>query len=395
MNKLARRPFILLALSVMRKILLRLSGGLVLAATSAMALATPGAEARRETVAEPRPVDLAQAYPQPYPQPYQPPVYRPVASGWEQEKTRLAALARQQGVPEATIQAVVPGLQLNVRVMQLDQAQRPTGSSSSVQNFSNYLERHITSSLINRGQSRYYSHWPRLSRIEATTGVDPAVIIAIYGKETSYGAVTGNFDLLEALATLAYEGRRRDFFEAEFVAALKMMDQGVRRYQLKGSYAGATGYPQFMPSVALRLRADGDGDGYADIWRNEDDAFASIANYLRDAGWKRGIPWGAPVRIPATLNRSAIRTRIVPPRCPAVFQRHSRWLTIAEWRRLGIVPGGSRPIPETELATLMETPGAFAEGYLLTSNYRAILDYNCSNFYGMGVGLLANAIARR
>lgn len=361
----------------------------MLALTSAMALATPSAGVREVPAADSPPaVQLAQVYPT---QAYRP----PAMSGFEQEKVRLAALARLQGVREATIQAVVPGLQLNTRVMQLDYAQRPTGSSVAVQNFSNYLGRHITSSLINRGQSRYYSHWPRLSRIEATTGVDPAVIIAIYGKETSYGAVTGSFDLLEALATLAYEGRRRDFFEGEFVAALKLLDQGVRRYQLKGSYAGATGYPQFMPSVALRLRADGDGDGYADIWRNEDDAFASIANYLRDAGWKRGVPWGVPVRIPATLNRSAIRSRITPPRCPAVFGRHSRWLTVAEWRRLGVVPGGSRALPETELVTLMETPGAYAEGYLLTTNYRAILDYNCSNFYGMGVGLLANAIARR
>jgi lytic murein transglycosylase len=227
------------------------------------------------------------------------------------------------------------------------------------------------------------------------TGVDPAVIIAIYGKETSYGAVTGNFDLLEALATLAYDGRRREFFEDEFVAALKLMDQGVRRSTLQGSYAGATGFPQFMPSVALRLRADGDGDGYADIWRNEDDAFASIANYLRDAGWKRGVPWGVPVRIPPTLNRAALKTRITPPRCPAVYQRHSRWLTIGEWKRLGVYPGGSRPIADTELAALMETPGAYAEGYLLTGNYRAILDYNCSNFYALGVGLLANAISAR
>ena len=377
----------------MRKIQLRLSGGIILAVTSAMALATPSAQVRTPPAAPARfDVQLAQAYPPAYAAP----AYRvPATSGWEQQKVRLAALARRQGVREATIQAVVPGLQLNSRVMELDRAQRPTGSSSSVQNFSNYLNRHVTSSLINRGQSRFYSHWPRLSRIEQLTGVDPAVIIAIYGKETSYGAITGNFDLLEALASLAYEGRRREFFEAEFVAALKMMDQGVRRYQLKGSYAGATGYPQFMPSVALRLRADGDGDGYADIWRNEDDAFASIANYLRDAGWKRGVPWGVPVRISPSLNRAAVRSRIVPPRCPAVYGRHSRWLTVAEWRRMGVVPGGSRPLAETELATLMETPGAYAEGYLLTTNYRAILDYNCSNFYGMGVGLLANAIARR
>ena len=357
--------------------MLRLSSGLACLAVSAAALATPASS----------PLQLGQAY-----QAYNPSAFQ---TAWEQEKARLAALARQQGVREATIQAVIPTLQANSRVIQLDRAQRPTGPTNSVMNFGPYLGRHITSSLISRGQSRYYGHWNRLSRIEAQTGVDPAVIMAIYGKETSYGAVTGTFDLLEALATLAYEGRRRTFFEQEFVAALKLLDQGVRRYQLRGSYAGATGFPQFMPSVALRLRADGDGDGYADIWRNEDDAFASIGNYLREAGWKRGVPWGAPVRLPSTLNRAAVRSRITPPRCPAVYQRHSRWMTVGEWRRLGVHPGGSRPLAETELVALMETPGGYADGYLLTTNYRAILDYNCSNFYALGVGLLANAIARR
>ena len=369
---------------------MRVLGGIALAAASAMALATPSAQIQEATAGS-KPVLTAQAYPAPY---QQPAYATPAQSGWEQHKARLAALARQQGVREATIQAVIPYLQPNQRVMQLDRAQRPTSTSYYVQNFGPYLDRHITSSLINRGQSRYSAHWGNLSRIQSQYGVDPSVIIAIYGKETSYGAVTGGFDLLDALASLAYEGRRRSFFEEEFVATLKLMDQGVRRFQLKGSYAGATGYPQFMPSVALRLRADGDGDGYADIWRNENDAFASIANYLRDAGWKRNVPWGVPVRIPATLNRAAIQTRVNPPRCPAVYRRHSRWLTVREWRSLGIVPGG-RGLPDNELATLMETPGAYAEGYLLTTNYRAILDYNCSNFYAMGVGLLANAIERR
>ena len=369
---------------------MRVFGALPLTAASAMALATPSAQPQ-QPAAEPKPVQTAQVNPaqfRPAPQ------ASAAQSGWEQHKARLAALARLQGVREATIQAVVPYLQPNQRVMALDRAQRPTSTSYYVQNFGPYLERHITSSLINRGQSRYSSHWGSLSRIQAQYGVDPSVIIAIYGKETSYGAVTGGFDLLDALASLAYEGRRRAFFEEEFVAALKLMDQGVRRFTLKGSYAGATGYPQFMPSVALRLRADGDADGYADIWRNEADAFASIANYLRDAGWKRNLPWGVPVRIPPTLNRAAIQTRVNPPRCPAVFRRHSRWLTVREWRSLGIVPGG-RGLPDNELATLMETPGAYADGYLLTNNYRAILDYNCSNFYAMGVGLLANAIERR
>jgi len=373
------------------------SGGwaMVGLAAASVASATPeAAKPRRLPAAQP---ELAQAYPQPIsPQPtYAQPVYTvPQTSPWEQYKTYLGARARSAGVRPATVQAVMPYLRFNQRVVELDRDQRPPSTSSSYPPaFGPYLERHITTSLINRGQARYATHWTNLSRIQSRTGVDPSVIIAIYGKETSYGSVTGGFDLLDALATLAYEGRRRSMFEDEFIAALKLLDQGVQRWQLKGSYAGATGYPQFMPSVALRLRADGDGDGYADIWRNEDDAFASIANYLRDAGWKPNVPWGVPVRIPATLNRAAIQSRLNSPRCPAVYRRHSRWLTVAQWRSLGIVPGG-QGLPDTEMAALMETPGAYAPGYLLTTNYRAILDYNCSNYYALGVGLLANAIAR-
>ena len=379
---------------------MRLTIGWTVAGAGALALGS--AQAQDNHLAgktEAKPVEVAQAQPvavtrAQYPQyPTQRPAAQPL-SGFEQYKAYLAGKARSEGVREATIQAVIPYLRLNERAMELDRAQRPSSTSSNnAPNFSSYLDRHITTSLIRRGQARFSSHWPHLYRIQQRYGVDPSVIIAIYGKETSYGSVTGSFDLLDALASLAYEGRRRAMFEKEFLAAMKLLDQGVQRWQLKGSYAGATGYPQFMPSVVLRLRADGDGDGYADIWRNEADAFASIANYLQDAGWKRGIPWGVPVQIPQTLNRAAIQSRLTPPRCPAVFRRHSRWLTVAEWRALGVVPTG-RSLPDTELASLMETPGAYAQGYLLTENYRAILDYNCSNFYAMGVGLLANAIAR-
>ena len=378
---------------------MRSTVGWTLAGAGALALGPAAAKDSRFVAdpAKPETVQVAQAQPvrvhrtqYRQPQPYARP-----ANPFEQYKAYLMGRARASGVREATIQAVIPRLQLNQRAMELDRAQRPSssGGSSYAPNFGPYLERHITSSLIRRGQSRYSSHWPHLYRIQSQYGVDPSVIMAIYGKETSYGSVTGSFDLLDALASLAYEGRRRTMFENEFLAALKLLDQGVQRWQLKGSYAGATGYPQFMPSVVLRLRADGDGDGYADIWRNEADAFASIANYLRDAGWKRGIPWGVPVRVPANLNRAAIRSKVNPPRCPAVFRRHSRWLTVAEWRSLGVVPT-SRSLPDTELVTLMETPGAYSPGYLLTTNYQAILEYNCSNFYAMGVGLLANAIAR-
>lgn len=314
--------------------------------------------------------------------------------GFETYKLYLMERARSAGVRADTVQAYVPTLRLSERAIQLDRAQKPA-PLGGINNppLAPYLRQHLTPSLISRGQARYYSQWPHLVRIHAKYGVDPAVLMAIYGKETSYGAVTGNFDLLDALASLAYEGRRRDMFEAEFLSALKLIDAGTSRERLKGSYAGATGYPQFMPSVVLRLRADGDGDGYADIWSNEVDALASIANYLHDAGWKPGIPWGVAVRVPASLNRNAVRRTEEAARCPAVFRRHSRELSAAQWQELGVTTMGAT-MPAAQMS-LIEPDGPTGAAYLITANYHAILEYNCSNFYAMSVALLSDAIARR
>jgi lytic murein transglycosylase len=317
------------------------------------------------------------------------------SDGWEGYKIRLEYLARQQGVRESTIQANVPNLRINERVIELERTEPVAQTSGGVIGaLAPYLRAHVTASLISRGRANYDNNYAALRRLEARFGVDPAVLMAIWGLETSYGTVTGNTDLLQALASLGYYGRRRELFESEFVAALKLMDEGVPRRMLKGSWAGATGYPQFMPSVALRLRADGDGDGYADIWNNQLDGLASIAKYMRDAGWKPNVAWGIPVQTPARLNRAALYSRTAAPRCPQVYRRLSRWLTMREWRALGVTPVG-RSLPDSEMASLLEPDGPNAKSYLLTSNYRAILDYNCSNFYAISVGVLADAIARR
>lgn len=316
-------------------------------------------------------------------------------TGFAAYKLVLAERARRAGIRDATIQATVPFLSLNDRVVRLDRGQ-PGGVNNPnvIPPFAPYRREHVNSDLIRRGQARFRSLWPQLVAIERRYGVEPQVLMAIYGHETSYGAVTGGFDLLEALATLSYEGRRRELFEGEFVAALKLLDTGTPRARLKGSWAGATGYPQFMPSTVLRLATDGDGDGSANIWSNEMDGLASIAAYLRDAGWKPNVHWGIPVRVPASLDRQAIVGRLTSPRCEAVYRRHSQWKTMAEWRALGIEPTG-RTIADNEMATLLEPDGRDATAYLLTTNYRAILDYNCSNFYALAVGLLADAIAGR
>lgn len=318
-----------------------------------------------------------------------------VARGFEAYKTHLEQRARNEGVRDATVEAYVPTLQISQRVIDLDRSQAPSATpTTGPEPLTPYLEKHVTGALVSSGQSRYYSDWPQLVRIYQRYGVDPAILMAIYGQETHYGVVTGKFDLLEALASLAYEGRRRAMFEDEFLSALKLIDSGVPREQLKGSYAGATGLPQFMPSLALRSRVDGDGDGNADIWSNEVDALASIANVFHERGWKPGVAWGTAIRVPAMIHREALQTRTEAPRCPAVFRRLSRWMTVAEWRRLGVTVVG-QALRDDEMATLLEPNGPDGSGYLLTANYRVILDYNCSNSYAMSVGLLSDAIARR
>lgn len=327
-----------------------------------------------------------------------PPVVQPAISaptGFAAYKLRLAGLARSAGVREATIQSVVPYLTLNNTVMRLDRAQPgQINNPNATPPFAPYRRRHVTDDLIRRGAAKYRDHYARLMQIEQRMGVPASVILGIYGKETSYGRITGNFDVAEALASLAYEGRRRSLFESEFIAALKLMDLGYSRSRLRGSWAGAMGYPQFMPSVVLRLRADGNDDGFADIWRNEDDAFASIGNYLRDAGWRANMLWGVPVRVPHGFNRAAVRNLAPASDCPRVHARHSRPMAMTQWRALGVVPVG-RSLNETDQARLIEPDGPGQTAYLVTDNYRAILKYNCSNFYALSVALLADGIIGR
>jgi lytic murein transglycosylase len=315
--------------------------------------------------------------------------------GFQAWLPELRDQAYRAGVSRDTIESVFPALEFSARTVELDQAQPGgTAGSSATPPFGPYRAQHVTPALIAAGQRRYAANHARLQDIGRRYGVTPSVLVAIWGHETSYGAVTGNFDLLNSLATLAYEGRRRQLFADEFVAGLKMLDRGVPRSRLKGSWAGATGHPQFLPSTWLRLAVDGDGDGRADIWRSEPDALASIANYLSNAGWRPNVPWGLAVTVPADLDRAALRARLASPRCPRVHERQSRWLTIAEWRRMGLAPAGGTWPRDQEMASLLEPDGPGRTGYLLTGNYRAILDYNCSNFYALSVGLLADAIAR-
>ncbi|MES2443793.1 MAG: lytic murein transglycosylase [Pseudomonadota bacterium] len=306
----------------------------------------------------------------------------------------LARQAQAQGVSRSTIDSVIPSLTLNPRVIELDRQQPESRPNAPIPAFEPYRRMHVDADRIGRGRTAYQRQRSRLARIERETGVPESIMVAIWGHETNYGTIMGSFDLPRSLATLAYEGRRRDLFAGEFIATLKMIDRGVPRQKLVGSWAGAFGGPQFLPSVYLRLARDGDGDGLADIWNSEADTLTSIAAYFVDAGWRPGQPWGIPVTVPASLNRAAIASRTRSPRCPRVHDRHSQWKSMAEWRALGVTANRGYWPGDGIQATLLEPDGPGKTAYLLTGNYRVILDYNCSNFYALSVGLLADEVER-
>jgi lytic murein transglycosylase len=302
----------------------------------------------------------------------------------------VAAKARGQGISQQAIDSITAGLTYNPRVVALDRAQ--PGSSGAPTAFMPYYYKHIGQARISQGQAVLADNAELATRVEAEYGVPRQMFVAIWGKETFYGAIRGDFDLARSLATLAYEGRRRSLFEGELIALMKMADRGVPRGKMLGSWAGAFGNPQFLPSVYLRIARDGDGDGMADIWYSRADTFASIAHYFADAGWRRDEPWGVKASVPAGFDATPVVTRLDAPSCPRVFARHSAWKTVAEWRALGVTPRGE--IADQTMATLIEPDGRGNTAYLLTGNYRVILHYNCSNYYALSVGLLADEIAR-
>ena len=305
---------------------------------------------------------------------------------------QLAAQARAEGVSETTISAMTGGLTPNSRVISLDRAQPAGPPGSGFPLLAPYISDHVDRNRIEGGKRVLFSGPGLAQQIEREYGVPAQIVIAIWGHETNYGGYAGDFDLARSLATLAWEGRRRDLFAGEFVDLLKIADTGVPRSTLVGSWAGAFGNPQFLPSVYLRLAVDGDGDGRKDIWTNRTDTLFSIANYFRDAGWRPGQPWGVAVSLPDGFNPDAYWGELTSPVCPRVHERHSQWKTVHEWRELGVSP--QAPIGDDVMASLFQPDGQGAKAWLLTGNYRVILEYNCSNYYAMSVGLLADEIVK-
>jgi membrane-bound lytic murein transglycosylase B len=301
---------------------------------------------------------------------------------------RTDALAR--GIREEIVNAALADIAEPLPVV----IERDRSQAETVFSLEKYIARILTARMIGDGRAKLAAHKPLLNEIGEVYGVDPKIIVAIWGMETHYGGFTGTRPIVAALATLAWDARRPTLFRGELFNALEILNRDeIELQRLKGSWAGAMGQVQFMPSSYLEFAEDYDGDGRRDIWSTPADIFASIANYLLGHGWTAGQPWGREVRVLAAAARTI--TNQIARRtggCQA-----TRDMTIAlparRWNALGVrtAAGGALPstLPETFLVS------GTTRHFLVTRNYDALLDYNCSRSYALSVGLLADRLGTR
>lgn len=298
-------------------------------------------------------------------------------------KVRSAAIL--SGVASETVDAAFRGLVRDERVIGYDRKQ-----PEFVQTFGEYLAARVTKFRKNEGRRLFKLHQPLLDEVAGLYDVDPEYIVAFWGLETSFGRYQGKYNIIRSLATLGHDQRRAAFFTAELLKALQILDeQHVSPEAFVGAWAGAMGQSQFMPSSFLRFAVDHDGDGRKDIWSNKADVFASIANYLNKAGWKKGAGWGGPASF-NTLDFASLKPLEVDPSCRAL-KRHSRKMSIPSWKELSVVP--LVQLADQAYALISPEAGA-SSGYLVGGNYRAILNYNCADKYAVSVGLMSEAIVR-
>jgi membrane-bound lytic murein transglycosylase B len=287
----------------------------------------------------------------------------------------LRAEARRAGVSDATFEQAFAGVQPSPRVLELDRHQ-PEFTLTWAQ----YRARVITEPKIARGRAAFDRSRTLLLTIGERFRVNPSVIVGIWGMETAFGQITGGFNVIQSLATLAYDGRRSAFFRGQLIAALRILQHGdISVAAMTGSYAGAMGQPQFMPDSYLRYAVDFTGDGRRDIWGNLADVFASIANYLHQNGWRVNQPSAQPVRLPLGFDPDL--TGRDQPR------------SLGAWQRLGVRRADGSAFGRADVAGAVLLPdGPGGEAFMVYANFAAIRRYNPSDDYALGVGLLGDLV---
>lgn len=284
------------------------------------------------------------------------------------------AEARQKGISAKTLaQALPDNIKPIVRVIELDRKQ-PEGTTT----FDDYLERIVNRARIEKGVTRMLTYPTLLRRVSDAYGVEKEVVVALWGVETNYGDYTGGFDIVNALATLAYDGRRSDYFRGELLNALKILDEGhIPHARMKGSWAGAMGQVQFMPTSFFKFAEDFNGDGRRDIWSTQADVFASAANYLAKSGWKQGQPWGRKVTLPENIDRNLLGVN------------NSYSLQFWHDRGVRLPDGKSVPFEGLAQASVVQPSGPGTSAYMVYDNFKVILKWNRSSYFATSVLLLS------
>lgn len=280
------------------------------------------------------------------------------------------------GISAATLDVALTGLQPIERVIELDRQQ-----PESVLTFEEYLARVVPERRITMGREKLAQHRALLDQVSAEFNVPARFIVALWGIETDYGRLLGNFSVVASLATLAYEGRRATLFRKELFEALRILDSGdVALTDLRGSWAGAMGQTQFMPSTYRNYAVDFNGDGKRDPWNQLPDVFASAANYLTKIGWVKGETWGREVRVPDNFAQQWLGLEQRKP--------------LAEWQALGVRHKDGADLAALDMAASLVQPGGPAgRAFLVYDNFRVLMQWNRSTYFGIAVGQLADALA--
>ncbi len=290
---------------------------------------------------------------------------------WVQD-FRLRALAA--GVTAATFDAAMRGVEFNPKVVERDRNQNEFSKT-----IWDYLDTAVSEDRVALGLKAIERNRDLLDRIEAEYGVEAEVVAAVWGLESAYGTFRGDLPVLGSLATLAYEGRRGAFFEAELIAALRIVEGGhVERFA--GSWAGASGHTQFMPSSWEKFAVDFDGDGKKNLWGDDPaDALASTANYLRHWGWTKGQPWGVEVRLPDGFDYDQTTERVVKP--------------VREWQAMGVRTFGGADLPDHGPGSILLPGGHRGAAFLIWPNFQVIEKYNTADAYVVAIGSLSDRLA--
>jgi membrane-bound lytic murein transglycosylase B len=298
------------------------------------------------------------------------------------EGARAEALTR--GISQQTVDLALVNLEPVEKVLERDRTQAEFALSIEA-----YLKRRLTPGTVKIARQEAARHRVLLKKVGTAYGVDPRVIVAIWGLESNFGRFAGVRPTVPVLATLAWEGRRGEFFRQQLFDALTIVDRGDIEFdRLKGSWAGALGQVQFMPSSYLKWAVDFDGDGDRDVWSSPPDIFGSIGNYLREHGWSEGR-WGYSAKVQEEARGRVATVPLRETGCRAV-RGLSQPRALKDWRTLGVRRSSGQPVPASPReASLLEIDD---RRYLVTANYEALLAYNCAHTYALSVALLGDRI---